>query len=335
MVIQSSDTELANNSNDHSLISTIFKPAQYYIDNPPPEMSWLVKDLIPARGLTIISGKPKHGKSTLVRQLAAAVSKGGKFLGRDVVQGPALYMVLDEPLGPAVKHLEKLDADFSALLVTTDKLPTVDIYVRVIEEAAQKRVKMLILDTLAKAVRIEDINDYQATIDALDPLAKAAHQHGIAVILVHHFNKKETTSNQDSLMGSSGIAGSVDQLIYVRKNRQTVFLSTDSRYAASIDDLALNLDTERMIFRESDNQEEMPTNERVERDILTFLNGRPSICSDDIVDAVSGKRETILRCLDNLSDSNRLTKTGLGRRGDPHVYSINVGPFYGAVDLDL
>lgn len=56
-----------------------------------PPVNWAVPDLIP-EGVTILSGKPKIGKSWLMLNIAIAVASGGMALGKTKCeQGKVLY----------------------------------------------------------------------------------------------------------------------------------------------------------------------------------------------------------------------------------------------------
>ena len=79
-----------------------------------PETRWLVDGLFPADGDSAIAGKPKAGKSTLIRNLIACVIKSKPFLGRAVNipagKGKVLYIHLDRKDRPGrvvaeLKHL--------------------------------------------------------------------------------------------------------------------------------------------------------------------------------------------------------------------------------------
>jgi ribosome biogenesis GTPase A len=66
---------------------------------------WLVDGLLPADGYSAVIGKPKAGKSTLIRQLIAAIVKSEPFLDRSVNiptgTGRVLYIHLDRKDKPA------------------------------------------------------------------------------------------------------------------------------------------------------------------------------------------------------------------------------------------
>ena len=66
------------------------------IDKPYEEPSWLVEDMLLEGGLSMLVAKPKIGKSTFARFLAASVAKGDLLLGRDVKQGPVIYIAMEE-----------------------------------------------------------------------------------------------------------------------------------------------------------------------------------------------------------------------------------------------
>lgn len=65
-----------------------------------PEVEWLVDGLQPKGGLSIIGAPPKCGKSTAARCLAAVVAGvgSGKWMGRRVRTGRAVYLFLEGPL---------------------------------------------------------------------------------------------------------------------------------------------------------------------------------------------------------------------------------------------
>jgi RecA-family ATPase len=62
-----------------------------------PSPHWIVDDLLPGGGWTLLVAKPKTGKSLLAMQLAAALSRGGEWIGRPVKQRRVCYIQLDAP----------------------------------------------------------------------------------------------------------------------------------------------------------------------------------------------------------------------------------------------
>lgn len=66
-------------------------------DKEIPPMKWIAVDFL-GEGVTILSARPKAGKTLLALQLAIAVAKGEALLGRyEAVKGAVLYVTVDDP----------------------------------------------------------------------------------------------------------------------------------------------------------------------------------------------------------------------------------------------
>ncbi|MCE6960586.1 AAA family ATPase [Cereibacter sphaeroides] len=63
---------------------------------PIPERKWLVRDLVPARNVTLIYGDGGTGKSLLSLQLAVAVVLGSRWIGREVTPGRAVFFSAED-----------------------------------------------------------------------------------------------------------------------------------------------------------------------------------------------------------------------------------------------
>src|SRR6266571_8362816 len=66
-----------------------------FVDMPRPNMDWIVNELIPRPGVTMLIGPPKVGKSFLALDLAFKVSRGEPFMGRATKASKVLYLQLD------------------------------------------------------------------------------------------------------------------------------------------------------------------------------------------------------------------------------------------------
>ena len=77
---------------------------------PPRDIGWLVPQLLPANGLSLIVASPKAGKSTLVRCLSVATATGGEWLGRHVTQGVVVHLALEERSQTVLGHYDRLGA---------------------------------------------------------------------------------------------------------------------------------------------------------------------------------------------------------------------------------
>ena len=53
----------------------------------PSDPPWLIRGILPARGLACIVGAPKSGKSFLTTDMLCAVARGVPYAGRDTTAG--------------------------------------------------------------------------------------------------------------------------------------------------------------------------------------------------------------------------------------------------------
>lgn len=74
----------------------------------------LVPGFVLKHGLTLVAGAPKSGKTTFARCIAHAVAAGVPFLGRDVVQGEVLYLLLDDDGGYVAKTIDAINGKAEA-----------------------------------------------------------------------------------------------------------------------------------------------------------------------------------------------------------------------------
>lgn len=138
----------------------------------PADRSWLVRDWIPDRVVTLIYGDGGVGKSLLGLQLGAAVSSGGTWIGLPVErQGPVIFLSAEDELSEvhrrvvAIAEAEGIGltqmaglkilplADREALLATWDRetgrMAPTELFSELRETLGHVRPRLLILDTAA------------------------------------------------------------------------------------------------------------------------------------------------------------------------------------------
>lgn len=84
-----------------------------------PRREFHVDDLLPANTVTLLAGDGGTGKSLLALQLCVATCLGLPWLGRQVRQGPALYLGAEDDLDEMHRRLDAITADLG---VTIDQL---------------------------------------------------------------------------------------------------------------------------------------------------------------------------------------------------------------------
>jgi len=73
----------------------LLNPAQWR-DQPVPDREWIVRDLIPAKTVTLLSGDGAAGKTTLGLQLAAARALARDWIGTIPAPGPTLFLSAED-----------------------------------------------------------------------------------------------------------------------------------------------------------------------------------------------------------------------------------------------
>ena len=158
------------------------------------EILWLWYPYIPYGKLTIIQGDPGEGKTTLVLNIAASLSKGE---GLDEDMKPAeplriIYQTAEDGLSDTVKpRLERANADCRNIFVIDETDTSLDMLDERIEKAIrEKKAKLLILDPIQAYLGGKmDMNRANEARDMTKHLAQVAERTGCAIVLIGHMNK--------------------------------------------------------------------------------------------------------------------------------------------------
>lgn len=176
-----------------------------------PEIEYMVEGLLPTGGLSIISGDPKAGKSTLVRQLTKAVLQGDKFLGREVQTGDVLYLALEEQGQTLREEFKHVKTDKKIIFHIGDlRVPNPTGSLRDI--ILEYGFRFIVIDTLHLFTQIDNINDYTECNKKLSAVRNVARDTGAHIIMVHHSNKGDAKRGR-SMLGSQALTGSADCII--------------------------------------------------------------------------------------------------------------------------
>ncbi len=187
----------------------------------PEKVDWLWYGRMAKGKISIIDGDPGLGKSVMTMDLAARVSTGKLFpdgddvgLVDDVDVGSVILMNAEDGEADTIRpRLDAAGADVDRVVMLTEKedgtLPTIPEDLDMIEESiARNGAKLLIIDPLMAYLspKVNSNNDQQVR-QALTPLKRMAERLDVAVIVVRHLKKEETTKAVYSGGGSIGIIG--------------------------------------------------------------------------------------------------------------------------------
>ena len=171
------------------------------------EVKWLWYPFIPYGKLTIIQGDPGDGKTTLVLNIAAKLSKGESLDSDMNVQEPVnvIYQTAEDGLADTVKpRLELAGADCEKILVIDESDKSLSMADERLEEALAKTgAKVLILDPIqAYLGGGMDMNRANEARDMTKKLGALAEKYQCAILLIGHMNKASGNKAAYRGMGS-------------------------------------------------------------------------------------------------------------------------------------
>ena len=171
------------------------------------EVSWLWYPFIPYGKLTIVQGDPGDGKTTLVLNIAARLSKGDPMDDGMRCDEPIniIYQTAEDGLADTVKpRLENAGADCSRIMVIDESDKSLSMADERLEEALQKtNAKLLILDPIqAYLGGGMDMNRANEARDMTKRLGALAEKYKCAIVLIGHMNKASGNKAAYRGMGS-------------------------------------------------------------------------------------------------------------------------------------
>lgn len=289
---------------------------------PEETTNYLVEALLPAGGLSLLAAKPKTGKSTLARQLALAVARGDEFLGKKTETGLVIYLAFEERRADVRNHFLKMGATGEENLKIFAGMAPADGLTQLRRTAESEKPSLIIVDTLARLARIKDMNDYSQTTLGLEPFLALAREVGTHVLLLHHA-KKGDGRGIDSILGSTGLSGSVDTIINLHRTEEYRTISTIQRDGNDLADTVLQFNKETQITTLGGSREDAEVGS-LKGEILHFLAGQESfVLEKSIEDGVEGRTGHKRKALRELVHEGKVEREGKGGRGSPYLYRHN------------
>jgi hypothetical protein len=184
---------------------------------------YLVKGIFPRKGLAVVWGPPKSGKSLWVFTVMAHVALGREYRGRRVHQGEVAYLPLEGQQG----FPKRRDAFRQEYLRPDEKIPafrlcgaSLDLikdHKKLIADIKEQSAApaCVVIDTLNRSLRgseskDEDMAAYLAAADAVQQAFDCL------VVIIHHCGVNESRPR-----GHTSLTGAADVQISVKKDEQT------------------------------------------------------------------------------------------------------------------
>ena len=181
------------------------------------KIDWLLYPFIPFGKVTIVQGDPGEGKTTMVLQIIAKLTKGEAVLPSDSAESAleektmalepinVIYQTAEDGLGDTIKpRLLSAGADCSRVMVIDDNDQALTMMDARLEEAIIKtKARLVVLDPiqgfLGAAVDMHRANEIRPLMKRVAVLAEKYH---CAIILIGHMNKNSNGKSSYRGLGS-------------------------------------------------------------------------------------------------------------------------------------
>ncbi len=295
------------------------------MDIPAPGGVW--PGVIPV-GLTVLGARPKIGKSLLMLQFSGALGSGGMFFGQQLPQERVLYYALEDGNARLKQRLRQMgiprDArvDFEREITPLDRGGIEQL------EMGMKRYKLIVLDTLVRAMGGKDIINEAATYgQMLNRMQKAALDNYVSIVVVSH-NRKPNGMDGDPIndvMGTTSMTAPADSVLgmYLQKDH---YCQLKGRARDSEDvDVTMRMDPATLCWDLVGATAQLPRSDN-EAAILSMLRSVASSTATDLANALGAKRTNTCTRLKHLCERGVVARQVI--KGVAH-YSLQQAPLFG------
>lgn len=251
-----------------SLSSQHFKPVKF-----------IIEDLLPP-GVTLLSGKPKQGKSWLVHAMLLCVAANRKVFGLNVNQCDVLYMALEDSERRLKNRTHKLMKSYGITDNDINKHFHVTTEAKKLGDGLEEQlttllttnpsIKFVVIDVLAR-IRQERRGSqsvYEADYEVGKRLKDISKSHPeVAFLIVHHNNKGDGDS-LDSVSGSHGLTGGVDNALVMMGTGNGIELHINGRDIEDSSPIMLSKSNDGMWSLESRDKSQKASNSDTRNKIL-------------------------------------------------------------------
>jgi hypothetical protein len=293
-----------------------------FLAEPEPVIRWIVEDRIPAGGVVLAVGAPKSGKSTMLRELAVAVARGEPWLGWRTTPGRVWLLCFEDQRSEIQRHLRRLGVTASDPLSLFSGQAPPDLIQHLEARAATEPPSLIILDTLARVLRVKDLNDYAQVTAACDPMLRLARSTGAALVPVHHASVHATREGLDAILGSTALAGSVDNVMVLRRAEHRRTLSTVQRVGPDLEPTIIALDAQTGRLACAGTKRIVEDRELRDQILAALATATVPVRETWIAGQVEGQNKAKVRALRVLLSQGFVVRSERGGRGAPFLYRL-------------
>ena len=280
---------------------------------PPPE--WLIQGLLPERGLIVPFGPPKSGKTFIVLSMCLHIVAGRDWFGHPVKQGAVVYIAGEGSAGlqirlRAMRAAYRIGMDEPFFAITravnfrlADEVAALAAAVRA--AVGNMPVRMVVIDTLARAMPGADENSAQEVGLVIAGCDALREELGCSTMPIHHSGKDAARGAR----GTSALRGAWDAALEIAAvGKRTVMTVADQKEAEA---------GQRMVFRMDEVSagigrtslvpmldEEPEAGESERKEPPREINGHAGLVLRALQDIMAGPDSAVLPPFDGLPQGN-------------------------------
>ena len=205
---------------------------------------WLIEKLL-GKGVYILAGASKIGKSWLVLWLADRVSKGEKVWEFKTQQSGVLYVSLEDTAQRIQRRLSEVTGgEAEGVRIATEAELLGSGFEQQLGNflSANRDVGFVIIDTLQRIRQMRSEKySYAGDYEVMTALKAIADRFNITILVVHHTRKEESEDAFNMISGTNGLMGCADGAMVLQKQSRLSRSATLDVTGREVADLQLRL----------------------------------------------------------------------------------------------
>jgi len=316
----------------------LFVPIAAVVESSPPEPDWIWTGYLAPSVITLLAGRPKVGKSTLLFALMGAIDCRSSFCGRSTRCVP-IVLLSEERAGTVADKAQRTSWTNSVTVLLHHTAYGIA-WAEIVRQAAYHVGPggLLIVDTLADFAGLpaDSENNAGAIQSAVRPLQEAAAS-GCAVLVVAH-QRKAVGEHGEAVRGSNALTAAVDIVLELERAPSSIgpqgrILEALSRFSSTPNDVVVSLSEGG--YEAKGELASATAAAELDR-VASHLAEMGEATAEELAESVGLAKGTAQRRLNALLSAGRAVRTGSGKRGDafrwrPPFDSAKAIP-YGRID---
>lgn len=153
---------------------------------------WLIEKLV-CPWITLVSGQPKYGKSSLIGHISMALINETDFLGKETKRGYHKIAWMGYDSGWKEELRTRWNYQSRQRLFTINPIRTNNIldWLELAKFLAQNQITLFVIDHLLGLADVESLNDSDKVQAAMNLIKPICDDFGIPILLIHQAGKSE------------------------------------------------------------------------------------------------------------------------------------------------